>query len=33
VVVAWPPLSITLDELDLLLAATEAGIRAATAGS
>jgi adenosylmethionine-8-amino-7-oxononanoate aminotransferase len=30
VVVAWPPLSITLDELDLLLAAAEAGIRAAT---
>ncbi|MFM8952174.1 MAG: adenosylmethionine--8-amino-7-oxononanoate transaminase [Planctomycetaceae bacterium] len=30
VVVAWPPLSITLDELDRLLAATEAGIRAAT---
>jgi adenosylmethionine-8-amino-7-oxononanoate aminotransferase len=30
VVVAWPPLSITLDELDQLLAATEAGIRAAT---
>jgi adenosylmethionine-8-amino-7-oxononanoate aminotransferase len=30
VVVAWPPLSIALDELDQLLAATEAGIRAAT---
>ena len=31
VVVIWPPLSITLDELDRLCAATEAGIRAATA--
>ena len=30
VVVVWPPLSIALDELDQLLAATEAGIRAAT---
>ena len=30
VVVIWPPLSITLDELDALCAATEAGIRAAT---
>ena len=30
VVVAWPPLSITLDELDHLLAATEAGILAVT---
>jgi hypothetical protein len=31
VVVIMPPLSITLDELDLLLLAAEAGIRAATA--
>jgi adenosylmethionine-8-amino-7-oxononanoate aminotransferase len=30
-VVIMPPLSITLDELDLLAAATEAGIRDATA--
>jgi adenosylmethionine-8-amino-7-oxononanoate aminotransferase len=32
VVVLMPPLSITLDELDLLAAAAEAGIRAATRG-
>ena len=30
VVVIWPPLSITLDELDCLCAAAEAGIRDAT---
>ena len=30
VVVIMPPLSITLDEIDLLAAATEAGIRDAT---
>lgn len=30
VVVAWPPLSITIDDLNQLLAATEAGIRAVT---
>ena len=32
VVAVWPPLSITLDELDQLAAAAEEGIRAATAG-
>ena len=32
VVVLWPPLSISLDEIDRLCAAAEAGIREATAG-
>jgi adenosylmethionine-8-amino-7-oxononanoate aminotransferase len=32
VVVLWPPLSITLDEIDSLCHAAEAGIRDATAG-